>query len=377
MSDLKTHTQTDTQANTQANTQTNTQADARANADADAPAASPSAAGTIAFAFGDPEPVLDARGLMDYLDVALVGDVYEPPVSPDGIARSFGANVHHASAIQVKRNILLSCFRPSALLSDADFERAAQDYLVFGNAYFEKVTNRLGVVTALKPVLAKYMRRLKHPGRYAMVEPSGKRHDFAPGSVIHLMEADLSQEIYGVPPYLAALQSAFLNEAATLFRRKYYLNGSHAGFILYLSDAAQDQADIDALRAALKDAKGPGNFRNLFMYAPGGQKDGLKVIPLAEVAARDEFLNIKNVTRDDVLAAHRVPPALMGIIPANTGGFGSPETAAMVFDRNELAPLKRRFLRLNHHAGPGRPAVAFDPYRIGQDTDGGAAPDGG
>ena len=34
-------------------------------------------------------------------------------------------------------------------------------------------------------------------------------------------------------------------------------------------------------------------------------------------------------------------------------------------------------LELNHHAGPSRPAVAFDPYRIGQDTDGGAAPDGG
>lgn len=29
---------------------------------------------------------------------------------------------------------------------------------------------------------------------------------------------------------VSALQSAWLNEAATLFRRKYYKNGSHAGF---------------------------------------------------------------------------------------------------------------------------------------------------
>ena len=31
---------------------------------------------------------------------------------------------------------------------------------------------------------------------------------------------------------VAALNSAWLNESATLYRRRYYSNGSHAGFIL-------------------------------------------------------------------------------------------------------------------------------------------------
>ena len=61
------------------------------------------------------------------------------------------------------------------------------------------------------------------------------------------------------------------------------------------------------------------------MYSPNGKKDGIQIIPLSEVAAKDEFLNIKNVSRDDMLAAHRVPPQLMGIIPTNTGGFGDVE----------------------------------------------------
>lgn len=55
---------------------------------------------------------------------------------------------------------------------------------------------------------------------------------------------------------------------------------------------------------------------------PNGKKDGLQLIPISEVAAKDEFIGIKNVTRDDVLAAHRVPPQLLGIIPQNSGGFG-------------------------------------------------------
>lgn len=74
-----------------------------------------------------------------------------------------------------------------------------------------------------------------------------------------------------------------------------------------MTDAAQSQTDVDNMREALKNSKGPGNFRNLFMYAPNGKKDGIQLIPVSEVTAKDEFFNIKNVTRDDLLAAHRVP----------------------------------------------------------------------
>lgn len=62
-------------------------------------------------------------------------------------------------------------------------------------------------------------------------------HEFSSGSVFHLLEPDINQELYGVPEYLSALNSAWLNEAATLFRRKYYQNCAHAGYILYMTDA--------------------------------------------------------------------------------------------------------------------------------------------
>jgi len=91
---------------------------------------------------------------------------------------------------------------------------------------------------------------------------------------------------------MPAIQSALLNESAMLFRRKYYTNGSHAGFILYLSDPQVNDADVTSLREALKDARGPGNFKNLFLHSPGGKKDGVQLIPVSEVAAKDEFTGI-------------------------------------------------------------------------------------
>lgn len=188
-------------------------------------------------------------------------------------------------------------------------------------------------------------------------------YQFTKGSIFHLMEPDINQEIYGLPGYLSAIPSALLNESATLFRRKYYINGSHAGFIMYMTDAAQNQEDVNNLRNAMKSAKGPGNFRNLFMYSPNGKKDGLQIIPLSEVAAKDEFLNIKNVSRDDMMAAHRVPPQMMGIMPNNVGGFGDVEKASLVFVRNELMPLQKRLHELNEWVGAE--VIRFDDYVLG------------
>ena len=131
---------------------------------------------------------------------------------------------------------------------------------------------------------------------------------------------------------------------------------------MYMSDPAQNQSDVDNIRKALRESKGPGNFRNLFMYSPNGKKDGIQIIPLSEVAAKDEFLNIKNVSRDDMLAAHRVPPQMMGIIPNNVGGFGDVEKAARVFVRNELQPLQRRMLEVNDWLG--EEVIRFEPYTL-------------
>ena len=319
--------------------------------------------GVEAFTFGDPEAVLDKRELMDYLECGMAGKWWEPPISMDGLAKSARSAVHHLSAMQVKRNILSSCYLPHPLLSRSDFARYAGEFIIFGNSYIERRDSLTGRPIKLQPSLAKFTRRgVEDMDQYYFFQGWRVEHEFKKGSIFHLMEPDINQEIYGVPEYIPALQSAWLNESATLFRRRYYKNGSHAGFILYMTDAAQKQDDVDALRTALKEAKGPGNFRNLFMYAPNGKKDGIQLIPVAEVAAKDEFLNIKNVTRDDQMAMHRVPPQLMGVMPNSTGGFGDAEKAAAVMSAIEITPLMERLKELNDWIGIE--VIKFKPFEL-------------
>jgi PBSX family phage portal protein len=229
-------------------------------------------------------------------------------------------------------------------------------------AYLERRNSRLGTPMQLLPTLAKYMRRGVEPGTFFQVTTWKAEHEFEPGTVFQLREADIDQEIYGLPEWLSAMHAALLNESATLFRRKYYANGSHAGFILYLSDPQVKDDDVDALREALRSSRGPGNFRNLFLHSPNGKKDGLQLIPVSEVAAKDEFSGIKNITRDDVLAAMRIPPQLLGIVPQNAGGFGSIREASIAWAMNELEPLQTRMIRVNDWVG--EEVIRFDPFVV-------------
>jgi capsid portal protein len=90
------------------------------------------------------------------------------------------------------------------------------------------------------------------------------------------MEPDLNQEIYGLPKYLSAAPSALLNESATLFRRKYYINGSHAWFIKYMIDAAQNQEDVSNIHQEMKSAKGRATSATCLCTRPTAKRTGFR-----------------------------------------------------------------------------------------------------
>ncbi len=321
----------------------------------------------IAFTFGEPESVIDRREMFDMFEVAHNGRWYEPPISLAGLGRAYRMAPHHQSAILLKRNLLTASFVPSRWFSTAEFELFALDWLVMGNAYLERADNLAGRPLALRSSKAAFTRVGLQPDQFFWVPRTGWISDgveYRAGSIFHMKEPDPMQEIYGMPEYLSALQSGLLNEAATIFRRRYFKNGSHAGFILYLADEGMDNTSVDAIRAAMRGAKGPGNFRNLFIHSPKGKADGIKLLPISEVGAKDEFLNIKAVTSEDLLAAHRVPHQLLGIVPKNTGGFGNVNDAAAVFYEMEIMPIQRRMLAINDWLGVEavrfeRPAIAL------------------
>ncbi|CRL44162.1 Phage portal protein [Sodalis glossinidius str. 'morsitans'] len=168
--------------------------------------------------------------------------------------------------------MIISCVEPHLLLTHDDMKALVLDFLVFGNAYLEARRNRLGQVIRLIRTPAKYMRRGEQAGRYWFVKSWMEEHEFAPDSVFHLMNPDIHQEIYGLPEYLAGLVSASLSQVATLFRTRFFENGSHAGVLVHLTDALADPEGAKKLEQALSSARGNGAFRNVFVHTVAVQR---------------------------------------------------------------------------------------------------------
>lgn len=226
--------------------------------------------------------------------------------------------------------------------------KASLDYMVFGEAYFYRVPNSFGQILELQHLMAINM-RVKVTGGYRMLLPDNKFEDFEEHEIEHVMDYDVEQNIYGIPDYLGGLQALLLNEAATLFRRRYYSNGAHAGYIFYTNDPDMTEEDENELRAQISASKGVGNFRSMFVNIPGGAENAIKIIPIGDFQAKDELEKVKNITRNDVIAAWRMNPALAGIIPENTGGFGDIEKIDRVYTSNEILPICQLFNQANQY----------------------------
>lgn len=308
---------------------------------------------TICFSFGDPESVMD-DGINEYLGSYLThnGEYYQTPVPFMGLARLLDANAYHGTMLEFKGNMFLRAFKPSPAISRQTIRKVITDYLVFANAYLQKFYNSFGEVVLLKHLPALNMRQTKDKNIFCQLTNSGKIIKFHPGEVLHYKNYDVRQDIYGKPSYFGAIQSMLLQEDATLFRRKYYRNGAHMGYVFYSTSATLDPADEEALRKAISESKGAGNFKNLFLHIPDGKEKDVQILPVGDFSTRDELATIKSISRDDIIAAHRIPPALANIIPSVQGGFGDIEKADKVFMRNEIIPLRKDFNEINNLLRP-------------------------
>ena len=240
--------------------------------------------------------------------------------------------------------------------------RSALDYVVFGETYLLRNRNAFGQVLEMVHLPAINM-RVKLDGGFRMLLRDGKYLDFAQDEIEHIYNYDVEQDIYGVPDYLGGLQALLLNEAATLFRRRYYSNGAHVGYIFYSNDPNMSKEDEDHLQAQISDAKGVGNFRSMFVNIPGGSEKAIQIIPVGDFQAKDELEKVKNITRNDVIAAWRMNPALAGIIPENVAGFGDIVKIDQVYTNNEIRPICQLFNQVNDTLRPDRHIHWIEPSK--------------
>jgi len=304
------------------------------------------------FSFGDPEPCLDNR-LTDYMGIfADMNGVYTPPISLTGLIKLLDVNAQHAPILYFKRNMILKWFKPNSILNRNNFSKFAFDYLWSGMGYFQVIKNSFKQIIKLKHLPALNMRYTNVHNVYAQLQSNGKVLKFKPGEVIQIKEYDPRQGIYAIPQYYGGIQSALLNEDATLFRRKYFKNGAHMGFVFSMADPSLTIDDEDKLKAAIAESKGVGNFRSLFINTKTPKADAekaIKITPIGDISTKDEFKTIKSITLNDMLSMHRASEALSGQASGDSPGFGDLGKITHSYYNNEVVPLQQEMQQINEY----------------------------
>lgn len=305
-----------------------------------------------AFSFGDPEPILGSQ-ISDYLGLFAHsnGYWYLPPVSLPGLAKTMYANGTHASVLEFKHNQLAASFQDNPMIARSEIRMAFKDYEVFQNAYFLAIRNWLGGINRYVRLPAINM-RVGTDNNFFLLQTDGGFIEYSANDIVHLNGGDIRQSIYGVPTYFAGIHSILLGEAATLFRRKYYLNGAHSGYIMVTFDLDDDKAE--EIENAIAQSKGPGNHRSMFINMSsfvGGKagitKDRIQLIPVGDFGNRDEYDKIKEVTQQDILNMHRVPAGLASIMANNAAGHGDLKNVREVYYDCETIPKQAIWQELN------------------------------
>lgn len=316
--------------------------------------------------FGEPEPILTTG--TDYHNIWYdnAADHWRLPIDRLALSQLPNLNGQHGGVLYARRNMIASGYLGGGL-SDDELEAMLFDYLVFGDVPLLKVRNGWGEVVKLHPL---YLRRRKNNDFVILRE--GEPLVYSPRDIIYLTMYDPRQQVYGLPDYIGGIHSALLNSEATIFRRRYYHNGAHMGFILYANDPNISTEVESEIKTKIEQSKGVGNFRNMFISIPKGNPEGIKLINVGEVSAKDEFANVKSITAQDILTAHRFPAGLAGIIPTNAAGLGDPEKSRDTYRQDEIIPLQRKFMRAVN-SDPDIPAHLHLRFQQGAAGNGGSS----
>lgn len=289
---------------------------------------------------GKPEPILTTH--TDYQNIWYDNDYdhYTLPIDRTALAQLVNLNAQHGGVIHARSGMVLSDFMGGGL-NHQDLRASALDYLIFGDTAILKLRNYWGEVTGLHVLPALFMRRRKDDDFVILQE--GEPMVYPPDDVIYMKQYDPQQQVYGIPDYIGGIHAALLNSEATIFRRRYYHNGAHTGGMIYCNDPMLTDEVEDMITEKLQHSKGIGNFETMFVHIPNGDPEGIKFIPVGDISANDEFSNVKNISAQDILTAHRFPAGLAGIIPGNVGGLGDPLKAREAYRQDEVIPVQRMF----------------------------------
>jgi phage portal protein BeeE len=200
----------------------------------------------------------------------------------------------------------------------------ALDYEQFGNCYAEVVPGPDGMAAAYHvPAATIWRRPVGYRQRLDFVDLVLPEYAGVERGLWALRHYDPGASGYGLPDWISALNAIILDAYATEWNYRFFLNDAMPAWAITIENGVLD-AGAEAAIKAMFDTEFKGldkKHRILLLSASSGA-----TVKFQQLQPRPQdmgFEGLKNICRDEVVAAHGVPPRLLGIVtPGQLGGGG-------------------------------------------------------
>lgn len=276
---------------------------------------------------------------------------------------------------QMQIEQLLQYPHPDQTLEEI-FTQWMEDYEATGNGYLEVISDQ-GNVVGFEHIPAHTMRRHKDEVRYVQVRGNKKRWfkkigtkeeiDAITGEmrnglseaeqaneVIHVMNYSSSSDYYGLPDILPALGALLGDEQRESYNIDFFENYAIPSYAVTVAGAELDEETMNQIRQYFQKDLKENRHATLVLSAPNPLGEGPAVEFQFEKLAVDvgeaSFRLYRMDNRDEVLAAHGVPPYRMGIAETGSLGGSTAVESTEIYKDSIIQPRQQMIeARINRH----------------------------
>lgn len=242
------------------------------------------------------------------------------------------------TSINAKLNEFIEEVNPQAQSLRNLFRLVVDDFYSFGNSYIEFVEyeggcNMYHVDSTMVRVGMKMDSVYINPDwtHYSLEDKEVRQVPMFPNfkngrSVLMFKDYESGFQRYGIPDYIAAAESGSIEIDYLIqkYNRSKFENGFMPSAIIEIDGAMSDTEAEDLITLAQEKLTGEGNNgKILFLVKDGAGTGGGSNVQILKDDKDGSFMEYQELTRNNIVTAHRWQPALSGIVSSgkmnNTG----------------------------------------------------------
>jgi len=156
-------------------------------------------------------------------------------------------------------------------------------------------------------------------------------------------KGEAGQEIYPIPSYCSALNSAYLNGEIPFLQKSNLINSIFPSFMLTMAKKFASNEEAEQFKQQIEKAKGAQEAGRILAFVSNSAENLPTLTPIPKNENDKLFTETIDEVKASICTAHNIDMLIMGIrVPGKLGSGNELPMAYAIFEKNVIMPLREQ-----------------------------------